>query len=264
MKFALVNGDKTEAQPGLLGACAYCQSDMIAHCGSEKIWHWKHKRKSLCDPWWENETAWHRKWKDLFPKEWQENNHADSTTGEKHRADIKTDKGLIIEFQHSAIKSDEIKRREKFYKNMVWVVDGTRLTRGFSRFHKGFSDLRHLTNTVFLSYFPEECFPASWINSSVAVYFDFYCTEDSNQPDRIRESLWCLLPDRVDRRAVVIRLSREQFIEDPHLLQNQDIHSKIEQLIKLKDGLSNIKENIRQAAYRYHRKILRDGRCARF
>ena len=173
MKFALVNGEKAEAQPGLRGTCSHCQSDTIAHCGSEKIWHWKHKRKSSCDSWWENETEWHREWKGFFPAEWQEIGHFDPMNNEKHIADIKTASSFVIEFQHSAIKPNEVKSREDFYKNMVWVVDGTRLTRDFPRFHKGFSYLGSLTETVFVSAFPEECFPESWVKSSVPVYFDF-------------------------------------------------------------------------------------------
>ena len=34
---------------------------------------------------------------------------------------------LVIEFQHSHMDAQERTSREKFYKNMVWVVDGTRL-----------------------------------------------------------------------------------------------------------------------------------------
>jgi competence CoiA-like predicted nuclease len=74
----------------------------------------------------------------LFPKEWQEIVHKDSATEEKHIADIKTDKGFVIEFQRSSIPPAEIKKRENFYKNMVWVIDGTRLKRDYPRFCKGF------------------------------------------------------------------------------------------------------------------------------
>ncbi len=138
MKFALVNGEKAEAQPEMRrGTCLYCQSETIAKCGDERIEHWAHKSKVSCDLWWENETEWHRAWKNHFPKEWQEYIHTDPVTGEKHIADIKTDKGLVIEFQHSSIKSDEIKSREAFYKNMVWVVDGTRLKKDYPRFLNG-------------------------------------------------------------------------------------------------------------------------------
>ncbi len=49
-------------------------------------------------------------------------------------ADVRTDKGLVIEFQHSYINPEERRQRENFYKNMIWIVDGTRLQRDFPRF----------------------------------------------------------------------------------------------------------------------------------
>ena len=41
-----------------------------------------------------------------------------------HIADVKTDRGIVIEFQHSFLHRNERESREKFYQNMVWVVDG--------------------------------------------------------------------------------------------------------------------------------------------
>ena len=125
MKYALVNNERQEARPGLDGRCPSCDDSTIAKCGKIKIHHWAHKGKLMCDPWWENETEWHRKWKGHFPKEWQEVIHFDENS-ERHIADVKTDHGLVIEFQHSAIKTEERHSREFFYKNMIWFVDGTR------------------------------------------------------------------------------------------------------------------------------------------
>lgn len=207
-KFALVNGQREEPWKGLRGTCEICQSVLIAKCGNERIKHWAHKSKIACDPWWENKTEWHRKWQNLFPKEWQEKIHTDSATGEKHIADIKTDKELVIEFQYSAIKPDEIKSREAFYKNMVWVVDGTRLKKDYPRFCKGMNGRKAFFKGFFLSAFPEECFPASWLASSVPVYFDF----QGDSPDIQRSALGCLFPV-VEGYAVMAIVRREQFIE---------------------------------------------------
>lgn len=257
MKFALVKGDKTEARPGLQGACINCQSDMIAKCGQVKIWHWAHKSKSSCDPWWENETEWHRAWKNHFPTEWQENIHIDSTTGEKHIADIKTDKEFVIEFQHSAIKPDEIQSREAFYKNMVWVIDGTLLKRDYLLFCKGVEDFRpSIVKGFFLSFFPDECFPASWISSSVPVFFDFQGSTPIDHQDERRAPLYCLFPGRVDGKAVVAPISRKDFIEvsskAPHLLLAQDIRSHIAQARHIQQQLGKQKliENMRAEAFR--------------
>ncbi len=89
MKFALVDEIRCEAQPSLRGNCPACDHPMVAKCGEVKIWHWAHKSRRLCDPWWENETEWHRDWKNQFPVQWQEDVHK-AENGEKHIADVKT------------------------------------------------------------------------------------------------------------------------------------------------------------------------------
>src|SRR4051812_33935483 len=129
MKFALINNEKTEAFKGAKGICPGCGYELITKCGNIKIQHWAHKGVKICDPWWENETEWHRSWKNNFPREWQEIPLADKIKNEIHIADIQTSHGLIVEFQHSHIEPSERIARERFYKNMVWVVDGTRLKR---------------------------------------------------------------------------------------------------------------------------------------
>jgi competence protein CoiA len=126
MQFAIVNGTSLEPAPRLSGVCKSCGSEMVAKCGQHKLWHWAHKSRAHCDPWWEAETKWHREWKNHFPKEWHETVLSDAVTGEKHIADVKTDSGLVLEFQHSAITPAEMRSREAFYINMVWVVDGCR------------------------------------------------------------------------------------------------------------------------------------------
>ena len=96
---------------------------MIAKCGSRVRHHWAHASRRNCDPWWENETDWHREWKNRFPGECREVSHT-SADGEVHRADIKTPTGIIIEVQHSPMTDDERESREAFYQNLVWILDG--------------------------------------------------------------------------------------------------------------------------------------------
>ena len=52
MKYSIVNGERSEAQPGLTGLCQACDHPTVAKCGEIKIWHWAHKGKRKCDPWW--------------------------------------------------------------------------------------------------------------------------------------------------------------------------------------------------------------------
>ena len=79
-----------------------------------------------CDPWWEPETEWHRKWKAF--------GHRTEVTIENHRADVVTSPrpgypdGLIIELQHSSISVDDVLAREACYGNRLrWIFDGTNI-----------------------------------------------------------------------------------------------------------------------------------------
>jgi competence protein CoiA len=125
VKFAVVDGERQEAQPGLSGECPGCGNAMIAKCGPLRVRHWAHQGIRTCDHWWESETEWHRTWKNNFPKGWQEIIRT-SEHGEKHIADVKTERGVVLEFQHSFVSREERESREAFYQNMVWVVDGRR------------------------------------------------------------------------------------------------------------------------------------------
>ena len=129
---------------------------------TERVHHWAHRTKLQCDPWWE-ESEWHRVWKEQFPKEWQEVIHK-AANDEKYIANVKTDQGFVIEFQHSNLEPQERLSREAFYQNMVWVVDGTRLKRDYPRFLEG---RKHFMpghkQGFFLVHFPEECLPVASI-----------------------------------------------------------------------------------------------------
>lgn len=134
MQYALVNNIRREAFKGGKGACPTCGAEMIAKCGRRITHHWSHRHIKNCDPWWENETEWHRSWKNLYPTECREVTFS-SPDGEIHRADIKTPSGIIIEFQNSAIDTDELFSREDFYKNLVWVVNGEKFKSNFHIYH---------------------------------------------------------------------------------------------------------------------------------
>ena len=173
MKFALVDDQRREAEPSLKGLCPSCMQPVTAKCGSFRIWHWSHQGRRVCDQWWEPETEWHRRWKNLFTQDCQEVLHL-AENGEKHIADVKTEHGLVIEFQHSSIQVSERLAREQFYKNMIWVVDCTRLKYDRPRIDQGLYDWRRLKNgDVQSHHFPDECFPKKWLDCTVPVLFDF-------------------------------------------------------------------------------------------
>ncbi|WP_233417046.1 competence protein CoiA [Halovulum marinum] len=125
MRFAIVDKARVEATPGARGSCPGCGADLVAKCGDRKVWHWAHKGRCHCDPWWENETEWHRRWKGQFPAEWQEIPLRDAY-GELHIADLRTPSGRVVELQHSAIDRGEILARTAFHRSITWVVDGLR------------------------------------------------------------------------------------------------------------------------------------------
>lgn len=134
MQYALVEGVPQEATSGANGICGQCGAPAVAKCGPKVMHHWAHAGRKNCDPWWENETEWHRAWKNLFPSQCREVSHT-APTGEVHRADIKSPGGLYIEVQHSAMTDAERSSREEFYKNLVWIVDARKFASSFSLHH---------------------------------------------------------------------------------------------------------------------------------
>jgi competence protein CoiA len=227
MQYAIIDGVRSEAAPGLTGSCHCCGQPTVAKCGERRVWHWAHKGKRTCDEWWEPETAWHRKWKNRFPTEWQEViGHAPD--GEKHIADVRTAHGMVIEFQHSHLKPEERRSREQFYGNMVWVVDGRRLKRDYTRFLKGKSDFRKTPmEGVLVASFVEESFPGNWIDSGVLVAFDFYSSEEGEDFPEKDVPLWFLLPGRAGGSALLGSLRRDMFVqlamERGHILHAKEI-----------------------------------------
>ena len=130
MQYALVGDRRSEAIRDARGICPDCGAAMLAKCGPRVMHHWAHVSRSNCDPWWENETEWHREWKGQFPKECRELSHT-APDGEIHRADIKTPTGIVIEVQHSTMTDKERESRESFYRNLVWILNGRSFRKSF-------------------------------------------------------------------------------------------------------------------------------------
>jgi len=216
MKFAIIDNTKSIATKGAKGICPSCGSALVAKCGEVKVNHWAHKGICNCDPWWENETEWHRSWKNNYLKEWQEKILFDEDTNEKHIADVRTDKGLVIEFQRSFINPNERIAREKFYKNMFWVTDGTRLKKDYDRFLKGLVIFRSTKHPNIFYVNPmelDEYFPASWVASSAPVIFDFKGFGSMDDSEKIKTYLYCLLPKKIDGAGLLLLLHRQYFID---------------------------------------------------
>lgn len=196
MRFALVEGRRCPAGPGLSGYCPLCGATVIAKCGTLRVWHWAHKGRLHCDPWKERETEWHLDWKNRFPTEWQEV-VGYAPDGERHIADVRTPNGRVIEFQHSPIAMDERCARESFYGPMTWVVDGLARKRDLKNFEKTRYPHRR-DQPIFGGYEIECALLRDWARRPVDVFFDFGVVE----PDVATYGepvLWHLHPNREGR-----------------------------------------------------------------
>ena len=212
MRYALVAGQREEARPKLEGVCSNCREPVIAKCGARRVWHWAHLGERTCDVWWEPETHWHRGWKAHFPNTWQEVIHH-APDGEKHVADVKIPHGLFIEFQHSFLEPQERLSREAFYRNMVWVVDGTRRKRDRKRFFSAIALWQRLTRDVFITPLVKEGLPTEWLNSSVRVYFDFGTGNEPDDPfPTVAPVVWCLVPQRAMGNAIIVAVAKDSFV----------------------------------------------------
>jgi competence protein CoiA len=181
-KFAVVEGQRREAERGLAGICQVCASPMIAKCGEQRVHHWAHKGVLRCDHWWEPETEWHRNGKNNFPVDWQEIVHR-AENGEKHIADVKTDKGHVVEFQHSYLTPEERRSREAFYGLMDWVVNGLRRKRDQPKFYESVRALQPyepLSQGVLRYKMPsDDCaLLRDWAESTKDVFIDFGPTDE--------------------------------------------------------------------------------------
>ena len=205
MKFADIEGQRREAEPGLSAKCPTCGAPVIAKCGDHRVRHWAHRGVRVCDPWWEAETEWHRDWKNEFPADWQETVQF-AQNGEKHVADVKTQSGMVIEFQHSFLKAEERAARETFYRKMVWVVDGRRRKRDAAQLLKCVAPSVYCQPPFFLhvANHHEECaLFRDWNSSPVPVYFDL----GDGVP-----VLWRRDPISRSGRVYLTPVSRESFL----------------------------------------------------
>jgi hypothetical protein len=213
MKFAVVEGERREAQLGLSGKCDFCGGAMIAKCGQHRVRHWAHWGTRTCDPWWEPETEWHRAWKDQFPKDWQEIIQR-SDDGEKHRADVKTDRGIVLEFQHSHLRQEERESREIFYQEMVWVVDGLRRVRDRSRFFASLTAPSIVKAKPLTFSLPsnEGALLRDWVGSRNPVFLDFGDNSEPGDPLPFHTPvLWRLNPRTPKGKALLSPVFKTSF-----------------------------------------------------
>ena len=258
MRFALSNNERIEPSKGAKGLCPCCGSELVAKCGEIKVHHWSHKKK--CDDhWWENETEWHRNWKNKFPKEWQEIIQRDES-GEKHIADVKTGSGWTIEFQHSPISKEERDSRDYFYNKLIWIVDGTRRKTDIEQFNNQIWRASYISNEPFiLRVFNEDDLDRfrlnqEWGSSKSLVLFDFGKSEVSYRDEyKSNEDLWLIHPSR--DRTYITSISKHSFIEMVTSSRLDEVYKKLLNPIQTKlteeakqeqERLQSLSKNINQ------------------
>jgi competence protein CoiA len=152
MLLAIVDGEKVYAEKGLFGICPGCHLPVIPKCGPLKIDHWAHKVGSDCDSWSEPLGPWHLSWQNMLRRDCIEVHRG------AHRADAVGINGLVVELQHSPISEDDIRSRENFYGDMVWLFDAThRFTKVVSGSRAFFAfgrtkHIEHCAKPVFLDF----------------------------------------------------------------------------------------------------------------
>lgn len=116
---------------------------------------------------------------------------------------MKTDRGLVLEFQHSFLPHDEREAREKFYQKMVWVIDGLRRKRDMAQFaaslDAGTVVLRKPAIVSVL--WKKGALLRDWGASRVPVYFDFG-----------KPTLWRLNPSGSHGRAYLSPMQKTEFL----------------------------------------------------
>jgi hypothetical protein len=184
---------------------------MIAKCGDIRVHHWAHQGTQSCDRWKEPETDWHRDWKNQFPQEWQEFIQL-SEAGEKHIADVKTESGVVLEFQHSRLHQDERESRENFYRKMIWVVDGVRLKRDRRQFFACLKALAVVKGELRELLRKEGALLRDWGASRVPVYFDFGDSEPEDGLHFDAPTLWRLNPCGPNGKAYLSAVPKTLFV----------------------------------------------------
>lgn len=213
MNLANVEGERQEPQPGLAGTCPACGKPMTPKCGQIKVWHWAHRGIRSCDHWWEPETEWHRAWKNRFPKAWQEIVHR-AVDGEKHIADVKTEHGVTLEFQHSFLTPSERASREAFYPRMAWVVDGRRRSRDHAQFMAPLRSVLIVHRDPLIALVPSTAgaLLRDWKDSKAPVYLDFGGPETAGASAGDEPVLWRLCPGGSGAAAYLSPITKAEFM----------------------------------------------------
>lgn len=98
----------------------------------------------------------------------------DHQTGERHIADVYSEKDVVLEFQSYSIDPEEMRARENFYKKLVWIVNGRNNESDsfyFDEYLVGTTSGDPMLKN--LKWFGRSKLLAKWSQSTKHVYLDF-------------------------------------------------------------------------------------------
>jgi competence protein CoiA len=129
--------------------------------------------------------------------------------GKAPQPDPRASRGLVLEFQYSALSQAERVSREEVYTRLVWVVHAGRRLRDRKKFFASLSGPLHVASklSTFTIHRDDSALLRDWGKSRAPVYFDFGETEQGDSP------LWRLYPLRGDVLAYVSPIVRAEFVK---------------------------------------------------
>ena len=132
MTTALALDKTTQIFPskGIHGFCIDCGEEVISKCGTIVSHHFAHTINSNCgSKYHDNKSEWHQEWQHtVVPAIPGKNVEVTiSLNNAIKRADLISNSGYIVEFQHSPLSIPERLDREQHYKKMIWVVHTDRM-----------------------------------------------------------------------------------------------------------------------------------------
>ena len=184
-----------------------------------QVRHWAHWGTRACDRWWEENRLALCLEEPLSRRVAEKIHH--SNTGEKHIADVKTNHGVVVEFQHSYLRREERESREMFYRKMIWVVNGLRRKRDRSRFFASLTGPSIVKAKPLTFSLPsnEDALLRDWVNSRQPVYFDFGDNSEPSDPLSFHTPvLWRLDPRSPKGEAHLMPVLKTSFRETPALV----------------------------------------------
>lgn len=119
---------RTPIETGERGKCPGCEASVLSKVGLIVRPHWAHFGRSECDSWAGGETDWHLGWKQLALEAGWSVERSMREGEVLHRADAVSDRGHVVEFQHSRLNVPELRERSDFYGTrgvLCWVLDGS-------------------------------------------------------------------------------------------------------------------------------------------